>query len=195
MAKPNYVCTVCSQTFTRKWRGTVHNDNLHGGLAKVVRLIDYMIGRSNGEYLPSDPLIYRRKRKSVNRKEYRWALLEKAFGQESHNHQSGPHPTPARNQQFYVTDSRLDTDFIQRFSQVIIRSAELKRLLSQYLPPKAVQDIVSWVSTYCMTSLDIRPLNKALAMASDFASTKESLEYLMAPLRRGSSNGTSQVRS
>ena len=192
MAKPNYVWTVCSQTFTRKWRGTVHNDNLHGGLAKVVRLIDYIIGRSNGEYLPSDPLIYRRKRKSVNRKEYRWALLEKAFGQESHNHQSGPHPTPASNQQFYVTDSRLDIDFI---SQVIIRSAELKRLLSQYLPPNAVQDMVSCVSMYCMTSLDIRLLNKALEMASDFASTKEGLEYLMAPLRRGSSNGTSQVRS
>ena len=195
MAKPNYVCTICSQTFTRKWRGSVHNDNLHRGFAKVVRYIDYMIGRNNGEYLPADPLIYRRKRKSGNQKEYRWARLDKVFGQESHIQQADAHPAPSRNQQLYVADSRLDIDFIQQFSQVIIRSAELKRLLSQYFPPEAVKSMVSCVSMHCMTSHDLRPLIKILAMASEFARTKEGLEYLMTPLIWGSSNGTCQLRS
>ena len=44
----------------------VHNTNLHAGLAKIVRLIDYIIGRSNGEYVQSDPSLYRHKKGSGN---------------------------------------------------------------------------------------------------------------------------------
>jgi hypothetical protein len=53
--KINYVCTTCSETFTRKASGQRHNSNLHFGTASVVRLFDYVIGRSSGQYLPSDP--------------------------------------------------------------------------------------------------------------------------------------------
>lgn len=49
----NYVCTTCSLTLTRKASGQRHN--LHFGKASVVRLFDYVIGRSSGQYLPSDP--------------------------------------------------------------------------------------------------------------------------------------------
>lgn len=40
----------------------VHRDNIHAGAADIVRLIDYMVGRTNGQYLPSDPSLYRRRR-------------------------------------------------------------------------------------------------------------------------------------
>jgi hypothetical protein len=66
--RANYVCTVCSQTFTRKYRGKIHNINLHLGMAPIVRLIDYIIGRIEGRYQPSDPLLYRRRNKITNRK-------------------------------------------------------------------------------------------------------------------------------
>ena len=66
--RANYVCTVCSQTFTRKYRGKIHNINLHLGMAPIVRLIDYIIGRIEGHYQPSDPLLYRRRNKIINRK-------------------------------------------------------------------------------------------------------------------------------
>jgi hypothetical protein len=179
MANPNYVCTICSQTFTRKWRGTVHNNNIHVGLAKVVRLIDYIIGRSNGEYFPGDPSYYRRKRKMGDLTEHQWHLLEKVMGQESHIHQSGPHTAPARNQQYYVTDSRHSLDFIQH-SEAMIKSAELKRLLSKYLSPKDVHDTLCYVGMNCMTLGDYRPLDKALSLASENAKLKEALDYLKA---------------
>ena len=63
MSNPNYVCTICSQTFTRRWRGSVHNNKFHGGLGSVVRLIDYIVGRARGQFLPSDPSLFRRKNK------------------------------------------------------------------------------------------------------------------------------------
>jgi hypothetical protein len=56
-----YVCSTCSQCFTRKESGKRHNNNLHSGTAKIVRFIDYIIGRISGHYLPSDPLSYRNK--------------------------------------------------------------------------------------------------------------------------------------
>jgi hypothetical protein len=65
MADKNFVCTVCSQTFTRMWRGRVHNHNLHGGHSEIVRLIDYMVGRLNGLYSPSNPSDYRKKNRSL----------------------------------------------------------------------------------------------------------------------------------
>lgn len=64
MADKNFVCTICSQTFTRMWRGKVHNTNLHGGQSQIVRLIDYMIGRLNGLYLPNNPSDYRKNKRN-----------------------------------------------------------------------------------------------------------------------------------
>ena len=39
---------------------------LHSGSAKIVRLIDYMIGRLNGQYFPGDPSLYRSKKANVS---------------------------------------------------------------------------------------------------------------------------------
>jgi hypothetical protein len=59
----SYICTICSQDFTRKESGRRHNTNLHSGTATIVRYIDYIIGRISGHYLPSDPLLYRKNKK------------------------------------------------------------------------------------------------------------------------------------
>lgn len=60
MGRPNYVCTVCSEYFTRKYSGKRHNNNLHNGAAEIVRLIDYLAGRSSGQYMPDNPFWYKR---------------------------------------------------------------------------------------------------------------------------------------
>jgi hypothetical protein len=65
MADKNFVCTVCSQTFTRMWRGRVHKDILHAGQSEIVRTIDYMVGRQNGLYSPSNPSDYRKKNRGL----------------------------------------------------------------------------------------------------------------------------------
>jgi hypothetical protein len=60
MGRPNYLCTTCSEHFTRKYSGKRHNQNLHNGAAEIVRLIDYLVGRSSGQYKPDNPFWYKR---------------------------------------------------------------------------------------------------------------------------------------
>jgi hypothetical protein len=62
--KINYVCIVCSTTFTRKYSAIRHCASIHGGTAFFVRLIDYIVGRMQGRYQPSSPLSYREKKKN-----------------------------------------------------------------------------------------------------------------------------------
>jgi hypothetical protein len=59
MGRPSYVCTVCSEHFTRKYSARRHNHNLHNGAAEIVRLIDYLAGRSSGQYMPNNPFWYK----------------------------------------------------------------------------------------------------------------------------------------
>jgi hypothetical protein len=66
--RANFVCTICSETFTRRPTGERHSLNLHSGMAPIVRLIDYIVGRIEGRYQPSNPLLFRRKNKYMHRK-------------------------------------------------------------------------------------------------------------------------------
>ncbi|MGA9149176.1 MAG: hypothetical protein WBZ36_01255 [Candidatus Nitrosopolaris sp.] len=59
MGRPSYVCATCSEHFTRKYSATRHNHNLHNGAAEIVRLIDYLAGRSSGQYTPNNPFWYK----------------------------------------------------------------------------------------------------------------------------------------
>ena len=47
MSRTNYVCTVCSEHFTRKYSANRHNFNIHGGRSEIVLYIEYMVGRSS----------------------------------------------------------------------------------------------------------------------------------------------------
>ena len=71
--RANYVCTLCSQTFTRKPSAERHRINIHLSAAPFVRFMDYIIGRIEGRYQPSDPLLYRRKNKIMKRNDTRMA--------------------------------------------------------------------------------------------------------------------------
>ena len=59
MANKIVVCALCSQDFTRRYSADRHNQNLHHGQGKIVRMIDYVIGRIAGEYNAANPLAYR----------------------------------------------------------------------------------------------------------------------------------------
>jgi hypothetical protein len=194
MANPNYVCTICSQTFTRKWRGTVHNNNTHGGLAKVVRLIDYMIGRSNGEYVSSDPSLYRRRKRWWDSIEHERPFLDKKLGQEGYFHSSKFGATPARSQQqyyasdskpvqdpqqqYYASDSKPVQDPQQQFNEGIIKAAELKKLLIKFLPPGKVRETLFNIGNRCVVAGNSHPLDQALEEAIKNAKLKEAVDYL-----------------
>ena len=57
----NYVCAICSQTFTR--RGSCERHRIDNNLdpSASVRFVDYLVGRLSGRYQPGDPSIHRRK--------------------------------------------------------------------------------------------------------------------------------------
>lgn len=59
MANKILVCALCSQDFTRRYSADRHNQNLHHGEGKIVRMIDYVIGRIAGEYNAANPFAYR----------------------------------------------------------------------------------------------------------------------------------------
>jgi hypothetical protein len=61
MGRLTYVCATCSEHFTRKYSARRHNQNLHNGMGEIVRLIDYLAGRSSGQYpLTIHPSWYKR---------------------------------------------------------------------------------------------------------------------------------------
>jgi hypothetical protein len=59
MSNKILVCALCSQDFTRRYSADRHNQNLHHGQGKIVRMLDYVIGRIAGEYNAANPLAYR----------------------------------------------------------------------------------------------------------------------------------------
>jgi hypothetical protein len=55
MGRLTYVYGTCSEHFSRKYSARRHNQNLHNGAAEIVRLIDYLVGRTSGQYMPDNP--------------------------------------------------------------------------------------------------------------------------------------------
>lgn len=60
MTFKNYVCVLCAQDFTRRYSANRHNRILHQERSKIVRTLEYIIGRVTGEYVSADPLVFRR---------------------------------------------------------------------------------------------------------------------------------------
>ena len=55
-----WVCTICSQSFTRNFSAKRHDINLHGGNGEYVRYMDYEIGRVQGKYYQNDPAFFKK---------------------------------------------------------------------------------------------------------------------------------------
>jgi hypothetical protein len=62
MGRPNYVCTTCSEHFTRKYSAKRHNLTIHSnGGGEIVPFLEYLVRRSTGQYHASNPSWYRRR--------------------------------------------------------------------------------------------------------------------------------------
>jgi hypothetical protein len=194
MPNANYVCTMCSQTFTRKWRGNVHNLNIHGGISQIVRMVDYIIGRVNGKYLSSDPALFRRRRgikngfgpsaaifnsrdKSYERAiaEGRSVLNKNNLGENYYRLSDSGSSSLDSVQQF--NDSS-DVDYAEMSREAIIKLAELKELTSKCLSPQVVQNILSTTRMFCVGKGNNEPIDMALEMFRPAAEVKKAHDYL-----------------
>ena len=52
MSKVNYVCATCGQDFTRRCSAKRNNNHFHFGNGIIVRFLEYIIGRTIGQFPP-----------------------------------------------------------------------------------------------------------------------------------------------
>jgi hypothetical protein len=196
MANPNYVCTACSQTFTRKWRGKIHKRDIHEEGSQIVSMIDYIVGRTSGRYLPSDPALFRRKKGSKNRlgnhtedrksasgvasdnlsrsnehavNEDKGVLNKNHYGREHFSYfMDTGSPSSISTQQSNGSSSPYP---IEETQEATIKLAEIKKLASKYRSPREVKDLLSEIMQACL----VRGNNNTIDMALD--SLRKAIAY------------------
>jgi hypothetical protein len=165
MGRPNYVCTVCSEYFTRKYSAKRHNQNLHNGAAEIVRLIDYLAGRSSGQYKPDNPFWYKHNNPyhniggtvadSVgNTFQSRYIPQQAPSGTSQYYTSPIYRPMPSMDDQSYGTGLSQETK---------LKIEELKRLLYKYpqYQNNDPDEIVKW-AIYCSSNDDNKFLDDKL---------------------------------
>lgn len=194
MIKANYVCTICSQTFTRKWRGKTHSINLHSGSAKIVRFVDYIVGRLDGRYFEGDPYSYRSKKSNVLSRENNLTVFDRERVFKINNAKSAMGDGISKNvaglSQFQpLTQSGVQqneepirkdplSDIIEERKSVIIKTAKLKKILERHRSPELVQRMMNQVASNCVIRGNHAPLDTALNEATKWDQFEESRDYL-----------------
>jgi hypothetical protein len=179
MPNANYVCTVCSQTFTRRWRGNKHNIQLHLGNATIVRHLDYIIGRLDGRYQPGDPSLYRSKKLNPISREITHTNFEPSPVRQARsdigNRSVGDF---AQFQSPSKASSTELNDTIRENQKVASKYAKLKQLLEKNVSPMDARKAITEVMKCCSIRGNYEPLDIALDTATRRAKFVESRDYL-----------------
>src|SRR5262249_40748612 len=128
MRRPNYVCTTCSEHFTRKYSAKRHNITVHhnnGG--EIVPLVEYLVRRNSGRYHANHPSWYPRGR--TNEK-----FIHK-FGQAMVADSTGDAPGLQRQQQGQYQYHQQSLEEQEQYH----RQCQQEQSLSQS-PATAIQD-------------------------------------------------------
>jgi hypothetical protein len=142
------VCTTCSEHFTRRYSARRHNQNIHDGNADIVRLIDYLAGRSSGLYTPNNPFWFKRNNPYGN---IGPATIADSIGnifEPTYLPQQGPPQTPENfaNQLYRWTPTRDVQNYGTGLSRdIIVKIDELRRLMDKYPQYQMNPDgIIQW---------------------------------------------------
>jgi hypothetical protein len=173
MTRINWVCATCGEHFTRKYSATRHNNNLHAGNGLIVRLLDYIVGRASGQYLPSDPRTSKNHKPLIHDYTPRWP--SKPVSQAG---ASNDRPYPANNNDsnnmyensdpfFYCyptpnTINNADDKPANKVQDRIQKYDEIRTLVAKYYIPEAVENTLAVVRGY-MNLGDDRLLDEQLA--------------------------------
>ena len=130
MGRLTYICATCSEHFTRKYSAKRHNQNLHNGMAEIVRLIDYLVGRGSGQYAADNPFWYKRNNPYQNIGSATVAdSIGNALQLSPHTH-LGTSPSPI-HLPWQVMDDQINQGSLSQ--EKILKIEELKRLMNKYL--------------------------------------------------------------
>jgi hypothetical protein len=139
--KHTWICSICGQGLTRKSTANRHNNNLHSGVALLVRPYEYIIGRLNGTFSQSDPSLYRRKENVMSDSIYQQSTKSNDIKRSVYA-QSAPAPLQQPSHK-PVDDVRAPTDNLEKMSEMMLKLPELKILVNKHLPPYEASQIIS----------------------------------------------------
>jgi hypothetical protein len=169
-----WVCATCGEHFTRKYSATRHNNNLHAGNGLIVTLLDYIVGRASGQYLPSDHRTSKNYKPFIHDYTPRWPSKPVLQGTANSDR-----PYPANNNNNYNNNMYENSDLSYRYPtpntinnaddkpvdkvQVKTRKYdEIRTLVAKYYTPEAVENTLAVVRGY-MNLGDDRLLDEQLA--------------------------------
>ena len=151
MKLPLYVCVTCPQTFTRRSSARRHNFNLHFNQGIIVQMLEYIIGRSCGHFLPPNQLSNRRFRRPTFTRNQKMNNIESDFGATVHE------------ASHRLSNKITHNESYDEFSRVS-KLAEIKRLLVQRFGQSASIDRLMHILTLFTSIPEYRnELNKYLA--------------------------------
>ena len=174
MGRITWVCATCAQPFTRRTSATRHDNTKHNGLGEIVPLLEYVVGRGTGRYIPGNHLSYGRHQK--------WQTHL------AHNSNSGfgvatvadsvrdrfmpgkrPQEAPRGNvykHSHYSTTPMVGpahTDHQLRAQENVLKIEELKRLVIKYQEYLQNPDGILKLAVQCSNKGDTRFLDERLA--------------------------------
>ena len=142
-----WMCTLCSQGFTRRSSARRHNDRLHNGQAIIERPFEYLVGRLSNQYSrPQDPLKYRR---------HGLHPLQSELPQIAHDNLGTPNPPPPNddlksfgpkefNPTFRVKPENAESSLTDQ-SVININLQELALLLDRHCTQEEANKYLAWV--------------------------------------------------
>jgi hypothetical protein len=186
----SYICTICSQDFTRKGSGRRHNTNLHSGTATIVRYVDYIIGRLSGHYTPGDPMLYRNKKKkhiNISGNNYDDGSGFKVIADNTHDTGFCRNPADGlidHNNNNYVDKQFLphtdvfslksqqpmqnraantsSSSYSEEYKQARSKLFELEQLLTPFCPPQIIYNTLTIIVRHCNMRGDYTTIDEAL---------------------------------
>jgi hypothetical protein len=172
-----------------------HSITLHSGSAEIVRFVDYIVGRLDGQYFAGDPSLYRSKKSDFSSHENNSTVFDRERVFQINEEKSAVRDRISENaadfSQFQpVTQREIQqnedpirkdslSDIIEESKRVTIKTANLKKMLGRYGPPEAVQRMMNQVASNCVTMGNYAPLDMALDEITKWAQFKESKDYLL----------------
>lgn len=169
MSRPYYVCTTCTQDFTRKASAARHNWNLHRGLGKIVRLLDYLVGTGTGRYRPPDPSLHPRNGRKKTHSYYQFDSptdLKKTPGHTN---------IEARSREF---DPFADWD---RELEAAEKVVAIRKCYLKILSPQEAHERARICYSLYVSSNDVSILDRELATASRLVKLSITMNELTPP--------------
>ena len=141
LGKHTWICSICGQGLTRKSTAKRHNNNLHLGAALLVRPYEYIIGRLNGTFSQSDPLLFRRK-KNVSDSIYQQQPVKSNDIKATVYTQSGADPLHIQPSHIPVNNVQAPMD-MEKMMDIMLKLPEFKILVNKHLPPYEARQIIA----------------------------------------------------